>query len=173
MDDLLEGYKKLVRVAKAQREDPEHFPELPEFVNFCEINRKIHWRYFFSYLKKDYEKTSQEFKEACKNYSNIASNFDLTPYSGGSNDSYIGMISAFPFLIGPINGGIGDSYLELKKLIKAEKKLLKFEEQEGIRRLNDYDKAEIMDEYHRKVKEYLDQHPDNEFEKQFEEELEK
>lgn len=156
----LRRFGRFDEIEKAKKEDPEHFPKRPEFVEFCKITEDF-TRYLFCYFKNEYEKTSQEFKEACENYSHIAWNFDLTPYnlgSGKGGGSSIGMICASPLISGPIGGGfgLGGSYKELRKLQKAEKKLLKLEDKEGIQRITLYEKSKIMDEYRRKVDKYLD-----------------
>ena len=174
MNFLLEKFEQMQKIEKIRAEDPEHFPKAPEFVELCEIDEDFN-RYLFYYLKKDYEKTSQEFKDACSDYNKIAWNFDLTPYnvSGGkSGDSFVGMIGAFPLRIGSIStGGIGGSGAELRKLIKAEKKLLKFEEKEGIKRISGLEKDEIMARYNHKVDKFVKEYEANKTAKHHTEEL--
>ena len=161
-------YEDFIKIQEAMKKDPENYPEKPKFYHFACINDNFNV-YTATYLYEDYEKSSQNFKDALSKYEKIVSNFDLNAYrsagsSSGSTTMMIG-VGAPLFASVPLGGGAGGSIVSLSKLMSAEKKLKRLEKQEGIKRLDAMDFAKINSEYEDKLKKYVEKNTEKEMEK--------
>lgn len=163
-------YEEIKKIEEAMKKDPKNLPEREKTYVFTCISKYLNV-YSEAYLYKDYENASPDFKKALADYENIVRNFDLDAYrsysegSGGSTTMMIGIGGATLFANMPLGGSSGGSTRSLIKLYKAEKKLRKLEEKEGIKRLSSLDYAKLDAEYERKLQQYVEKNTSKELEK--------
>ena len=164
------SYEEIKKIEEAIKKDPKNLPERERTYEFLCISKYFNV-YTAAYLYKDYENASQDFKKALADYENIVRNFDLDAYrsySKGSGDSttmMIGVGGATLFANTPLGGSSGGSTRSLIKLNKAEKRLRKLEEIEGVKRLSSSDYAKLDAEYEKKLQQYVEKNTSKELEK--------
>ncbi len=162
-------YEEIKKISEAMKKDPDNLPQKPRLYEFLCISNNMDV-YISTYLYEDYEKSSQKFKDALSNYEKTVKSFDLSAYraategSGGSTTMMLG-VGAPMFVAVPMSGSSGGSMISLVKLYKAEKKLMKMEKREGIKRLDSSDYAKIDREYEKKLQQYVEKNTSKELEK--------
>ena len=162
-------YEDIVKINEAIKKDPDNLPQRARLYQFMCISDNMNV-YIATYLYEDYEKSSQKFKDALANYEKTVNSFDLSAYraategSSGSTTMMLG-VGAPMFVAVPLGGSSGGSMINVLKLYKAEKKLRKMEEREGVKRLNSFDFAKLDREYEEKLKQYVEKNTEKEIEK--------
>ena len=131
MANTINNLNELNNTVKAMKENGANYPKQPRFFQFVCMNKNQNI-FITAYLQEDYEKTSPEFKKALQKYQNVIQNFKL-------------VFSARNDLL---------SNKEELMIEMAERRFLRLERKEGIRRISSLEQAKIMNEYQNQIEEF-------------------
>ena len=130
MANALNSFNNLKDIVETMEKNGACSLNQPKFFQFVCMNKNQNI-YIAAYLQEDYERTSPEFKRALQKYQNVIQNFKLV--FSARND----LLSNKEELI-----------IEM-----AERKFLKLEKREGIRRISSLEQSKMINEYQNQIEE--------------------